>query len=166
MLVEASNNAISKINTFSYDNLIHINYDSNNSISSIIADSQAINNIANTLAIDTQKQINDLSSLGITIPIGTFSGISFLIGKGSDVNLSVNPIGSVKCEFYTSFTSAGINQTLHKIYVAIESQASLILPFQMQKIKNLTSYLISECVIIGEVPSTYLNITSLKDLYK
>ncbi len=166
LLVEASNSAISKINTFSYENLIHINYDSDNTISSIIADGQKINSIANSLAFDTQNQINDLSSIGIYIPIGTLSGISFLIGKGSNINLSVNPIGSVKCDFYTSFSSAGINQTLHKIYVVIESQASLILPFQTQKIKNSTKYLVSECVIIGKVPSTYLNITSLKDLYK
>ena len=60
LLVEASNSAISKINTFSYENLIHINYDSDNTISSIIADGQKINSIANILAVDTQNQINDL----------------------------------------------------------------------------------------------------------
>lgn len=166
MLVTASNNAILNNNSISYENLIQIDYASDNSISSIICSASEINSLTNNLVTTTQNEIDSETRLGINIPLGTLSGISFLIGKGSDVNFAVNPMGRVKCTFNTSFTSAGINQTSHKIYALIECEASLILPFQMKKISSKVEYLISEFLIVGKVPSTYLNITSLNDLIK
>lgn len=166
LLVSASNEAILDVNSVSYDNLIQISYASDNTISSIVCNGSEINVLSNSLVMNAQNRLDENARLGINIPIGTLTGISFLIGKGSNVNFAVNPIGSVKCTFNTSFTSAGINQTSHKIYALIECEASLILPFQMKKINTKIEYLISEFLIVGKVPDTYLNITSLNDLIK
>lgn len=163
MLVKSSNNAILNISTIKYDDIITINY-SEDGISSIVANTATINTIANSLAIETQKEIELNSSLGIKIPIGTLSGVTFLTGKGHKISFAVNPLGNVTCSFYTTFTDAGINQTSHKIYVIISSEATLIMPFASKDISSSIEYLISECLIIGKVPSTYVNISSLSDL--
>ena len=163
MLVKSSNNAILNISTIKYDDIITIKY-SDDAISSIVANTVVINTIANSLAIETQKEIELNSSLGVKIPIGTLSGITFLIGKGHNISFAINPLGSVTCSFYTTFTDAGINQTSHKIYVIISSQANLIMPFSTKNISSSIEYLISECLIIGKVPSTYVNVSSLNDL--
>lgn len=167
LISQASNKTISNnISSIDYNKLITITYSSTNEVSSITANSEIINELGNNLANQTQNEINNLSSLGIKIPIGTFSGIPFLIGKGGNISISLNPIGSVIYRFYTSFTSAGINQTSHKIYLSLESQTSLNLPFKMEIINKKVDFLISECLIVGKVPSFYVNITSLEDLYK
>ncbi len=166
LLVSSSNNAIYNTSTITYDDLITINYDINNDISSIVANSVKINNLANSLAIETQREVDLNAKLGISIPFGTCTGLGFLSGRGSNINLSVSPIGNVTSKFYTSFTSVGINQTSHKIFITIKSEASLILPFGTKSISKSIDYLVCECLIVGDVPNTYLNVSSLSELYK
>ena len=166
MLVVSSNQAIKDLPTITYDDIITISYTDQNNISLISANSQKVNQIANTLARLTQQSIDNATSCGLQIPFGTLTGIPFLVGRGCNLNFAVNSIGNAKCNFYTSFESSGINQTNHKIFVCIESEVSLILPFNIKKINNKANFLLSECVIIGKVPNTYLNITSLNDLPK
>lgn len=158
LLVTSCNNAILNISTIQYDDVVTINY-SGSEISSIVVNSPVVNNIANSLAIETQKEIELNSKLGVSIPIGTLSGITLLTGKGHKVTFIVNPIGRVMCRFYSSFENAGINQTSHKIYVTLDVSASLILPFTSKDITKQVDYLICECVIIGKVPDTYLSLS-------
>ena len=158
LLVTSCNNAILNISTIQYDDVVTINY-SGSEISSIVINSPVVNNIANSLAIETQKEIELNSKLGVSIPIGTLSGITLLTGKGHKVTFIVNPIGRVMCRFYSSFENAGINQTSHKIYVTLDVSASLILPFTSKDITKQVDYLICECVIIGKVPDTYLSLS-------
>ena len=162
ILVDSANLSIS--NSFSadeYKSLINIKYDSSGNIASIESNSLLINKISNNLAVLTQKEIDKRSIVGINIPLGTCSGIGFLSGKGNKINFSISPIGDVLCSFHTIFEGAGINQTSHKIYVDIESEISLILPFTSKRIKRDISFLISECIIVGKVPDTYLGISKL-----
>ena len=166
ILYKSSNNSISKmISQYNYETLVNINYNSNGDITAIYANQLKINELSNFLAIKTQYEIDSYLNLGINIPIGTCTGISLFSGKGKKIKLSINPAGVVKCSFKTSFNSAGINQTSHKIYVNIESKSSLILPFHSETISNNIEFLVSECLIVGKVPQTYFNITSLNDLY-
>lgn len=158
LLVKSCNNAILNISTISYDDLFDIKYDEKGNITSIIANAQTINSIANSLAIETQRELDINSSLGISIPIGTLSGITFLSGRGEKISFSVNPLGNITCDFFTTFNSVGINQTSHKVYIRINATASLILPFSTHQFTKAVDYLISECLIIGQIPDTYLNL--------
>lgn len=165
LLVKSSNNAIAEvINSLAYDDFVKISYASNGDILAIKAETIKINQVSNSLAKATQDEIDKASKLGLNISIGTCSGIGFLSGKGGKINLSIEPIGSASCNFYTSFEEAGINQTNHKIYVEIETEASLILPFGFEKIRQSSNYLLAECVIIGKIPNIYLNNSNISNL--
>ena len=49
----------------------------------------------------------------------------------------------------------GINQTLHRIYLKIKCKASILTPFKsISKIVE-TDILLTETVILGEIPETY-----------
>lgn len=166
MLYESANNSIkSVISQYNYDSLVKINYNSEGDISSIYANQIKINELANFISIRTQFEINKYLNLGVKIPLGTCSGLSILSGKGKKINLTINPISSVKCSFKTSFTSAGINQTNHKIFIIIETNSYLVLPLNSENISTNIEFLISECLIVGKIPQTYFNINSLSDIY-
>ncbi len=165
LLVKSSNNAIGEVtSSLTYDDFVKITYNTNGDILTIEAQTSKINQVGNNLAKCTQDEIDKISKLGIDIPIGTCSGIGFLSGKGNKLNMSIEPIGNASCNFFTTFEDAGINQTNHKIYVDIETEASLILPFGFQKIKKSTNYLLAECVIIGKIPNVYLNNSNIPNL--
>lgn len=164
-LVKSSNSAIGEvINSFDYDDFVKVTYDSSGNVLTIEAQISKVNLVSNNLAKTTQDEMDKISKLGVNIPIGTCSGISFLSGKGNNINFSVEPIGNATCNFYTSFEEAGINQTNHKIFVCIESEATLMFPIGLKKINNSTNYLLAECVIVGKIPNVYLSAENLSSL--
>lgn len=139
-----------------YSDLVTIEKDANNDISLIYADSVKVNALARQMAIVTQSKINSISSFDVNVPLGTLSGIPLLAEKGPKVNIIVAPIGTVNCTFSSTFESAGINQTLHRIYINVESSVDLIIPTAHMNVSTVTPILLCESVIVGKVPQTFL----------
>ena len=122
----------------------------------ISANSAVVNTLAHTTAILSQKKINEIQSFDVNIPLGTLSGIPLLSEKGPTVNVVVSPIGNVSCNFTSMFESAGINQTLHRIYINVQSKVDLIMPTSHVEVETTTPILVCESLIIGKVPDTFL----------
>jgi sporulation protein YunB len=166
LATRAINKSISDVvtNAVIYDDLINVVSDEFGNISMIQANSLRINNLTRDLAQECEKKIEEFGRVGISIPLGTFTGIPLLVGRGPRVCVKMTPIGAVACKFMSNFESAGINQTLHKIYVNINAQIGVVLPLNSVTFNSEQQVLISECVIIGQVPEVYLNSESLDTL--
>ena len=74
------------------------------------------------------------------------------------------PYGNIYCNFRSKFESAGINQTLHKIYVYMKTDVTIVMPMAKLNSVNETESLVCESLIIGEVPHTYLIADETGDL--
>ena len=151
---EALNVAI--MDNCNYSDLVTIEKNADNEVSLIYADSSKVNLIARQMAIASQSRVNELSSFGIQIPIGTLSGVPLLSEKGPNIKIVVSPVGTVNCTFSSTFQSAGINQTLHRVYLNVESVVDLIIPTAHTQVSTNTPILLCESIIIGKVPQTYL----------
>jgi sporulation protein YunB len=147
-----------------YDSLIKIEEDEEGKISLIQANPIAINALTKQLMEATLTNLENMGESGVQIPLGSFSGVAVLNGFGPKVRIRIVPVGSVNANFISEFKSAGINQTNHKIYVNLETNVSLVLPLATKKISTVTQMLICESIIVGEVPVTYLNSTSLDEV--
>ncbi len=154
----AVNSAIFEVmvEPISYGELVTIEKNSNDEITLIAANSMIINKLARDMAQSTETYIEKMGEQDVKIPIGTLSGSPLLAGKGFDVTVKVLPIGSVKCQFVSEFESAGINQTRHKIYLDVVATVSIVLPTSQSTVKTNTPVLVSESIIVGKVPDTYL----------
>ena len=164
--IKAVNNAVSELvtNKNIYDNLVNITTDNEGNIMLIQANSIQINMLTKDLIKTSQIKLEKIGADGINIPIGTFSGINLLNGRGPAVNVKLIPVGDVTCNFQSEFTGAGINQTLHKLYVTVDTNVNIILPIKNNTVKTTTSILICESVIVGKVPEVYLNSNRLDNL--
>ena len=141
--------------SFSYDDLVHISYNSQNEITLIQNDSIKINKLVRKVTELVQKEMDSLSEYAVDIALGTFTGIPFLYGIGPMVSLQLVPIGTVNTEFNSSFTSAGINQTRHSINFQITANVGMLLPANTQKFSTSQDVVICESVIVGKVPEFY-----------
>ncbi len=152
------NNAVSQVlkENASYSSLVDIQRDSNNNVVLISANTLLVNNLARQLAIFSQSQLESLAKSVIEVPFGTISGLPLLAEKGPEIEITVNPIGNVTCEFTSTFQSVGINQTLHRIYINVNSKVDLIIPTAHSVVESTVPVLICESVIVGAVPDTYL----------
>ena len=94
---------------------------------------------------------------------GSFTGFNLLSGRGPGVKIRISTIGNVKTDLKSEFISQGINQTLHRIYLRVDCQVSILTPFD-NITQNITNQiLISENVIVGNIPDTYYNLEGLNE---
>ncbi|MCQ2381837.1 MAG: sporulation protein YunB [Clostridia bacterium] len=155
--VQAVNNGVADIvNASSYSSLTDIRRDSSGAITSISADSVAMNLLATQVSSRAQNYLNVKSQEGILVPIGTFSGIPFLVGRGVPVKLDIKLVGAVNCNFESEFKSAGINQTEHKITLRTYAVVDVILPLYTKRTNVVIEMLFSDSIIVGQVPEFML----------
>ena len=139
-----------------YEDLITIERDEAGDVTSITTDSLKINRIARDTAYLSQENLTKMSEAGIMVPVGALTGIEALAGFGKKININIIPISNVECRFVSKFVSAGINQTLHSLYLEIVSDISIILPSQSTNLASTIEVLICESVIRGKIPEAYL----------
>lgn len=147
-----------------YDDLIKISTNSAGEISLIEANSVIINTISKEIGLTTMNSLASKDKTSVAIPLGSFSGIPLFSGIGPRINVNIMPYGDVKCLFESKFISAGINQTQHKIYLNVNCEISVIIPFSTVVVSAYDEVLLCESVILGEIPSTYLNSKDLTEM--
>ena len=168
LTLKAVNSAVAEVVAESvlYNDLISVVTNNEGDIVMMQANSIMINRLSKELVKIAQSKLETIGEQGVRIPIGNFSGMPILVGRGPEVKIRLLPIGSITCSFDSHFTEAGINQTLHRIYVNIEAVVTMIMPLKNRTISNNLQVLISESILIGKIPSTYLkgNLSDMLDL--
>ena len=140
-----------------YSDLIKIEKNSGGDIVLMTTDSYKINVINREIAVNAEKILKEELKQGIPIPLMVFSGISVLSGYGVIVNFKTISVSSVNSSFSSTFESVGINQTLHSIYIVVESEIIIKMPMSNKKSTCESKVLIGESVLVGKVPEVYLN---------
>ncbi|WP_174721835.1 sporulation protein YunB [Paenibacillus xylaniclasticus] len=106
--------------------------------------------------IDTvQRTLKELGSIPEHIPIGQAVGSTFLSSYGPRVPVKFEPIGSVKVDLNTRQQNAGINMILVEVYIRIEAEVSIIIPFDTKPEVVSTNIPISYLLVVGDVPMYY-----------
>ena len=158
MTVKAVNRAVAEtVNTGTYQQLTEITYGADGKITGMHANVAQINGLSNEIALRSQGFLELFASTGISVPVGTFSGVPVFTGKGPDIKLRVVPVGSVNCIFESEFLGAGINQTRHRVMLKVKSIVNLVMPLGSRNVTAEIEVMLCESVIVGEVPEFYFS---------
>ena len=145
----------------SYDELFTVEKDTDGNVTMITSNVVPINEIISDVAIKIQEEINEQGRKDIQIALGSFTGIKLLSGRGPGIKIRISTIGNVETDLRSEFEAQGINQTIHRIYLQVECEVSILTPFK-DITKNITNQvLIMENVIMGIVPDTYYNLEGI-----
>lgn len=148
-----------------YENLVTVVYNSDNSISSIESNMVNINRIKAKITRSVNDELSCINEHDLSISLGTVSGFEMFYNQGPLIPIKVQPEGYVEATLISSFESAGINQTLHRIIVEIKTDISAIIPGYTSSATVETQFVMAETVIVGRVPGTYTHvITGSEDL--
>lgn len=158
-----NNQATNVMSQYSYQDLVTIEKDNSGNITMIKSNVTPINEIISTIAVRIQEDINNEGRDNIKIPLGTFTGIKILAGRGPDVKITVSSIGNVETDLKSEFTAQGINQTLHRVYLQVKCQVSILTPFSNTEETITNQVLLAENVIVGQMPSTYYNLEGMTE---
>lgn len=149
-------NEITK-NSVSYENLIHIDRDSENRVLSLTSDVMKMNEFKARIILDVQKEFDGNQDSSVNIPIGTLIGSNLFHGQGPSLSLKITLAGNVRADFKSTFESAGVNQTRHRIYLTVGTSVYSFLPGVNSTTDVSTDVLVAETVIVGTVPQLVVN---------
>ena len=92
---------------------------------------------------------------------GSFTGFKLLAGRGPGVKIRISTIGDVETDLRSEFTSQGINQTLHRVYLQVKCNVNILTPFDNISREITNQVLLMENVIVGSIPNTYYNLEGI-----
>ena len=157
-----SNNEATKImENYSYSDMLNITKDDNGNVKMVEANIVTINEIISQIPLNIQKQMEKTENNTFAIKLGSFLGSNLFAGRGPNVNIKMQLIGNLDTQLKSEFISAGINQTLHRIYLEISCNIVILTPYETIEDKIVNQVLLAEGVIIGNVPSSYYNLEGL-----
>lgn len=144
-------------NSAEYNNICKIHVDSAGKITAISVNSGSVNKLKSDTVSLIIKTLKNETKDSFKVPLGTLTGSRFFSAKGPEVELTVIPLGTVASELVQKFTSVGINQTLHSLYLEIRICVKIASPFSSADINVSTNVCIAETVIVGEIPFSFRN---------
>ena len=154
----ANEEATNVMKEHTYDEIFTLEKDKDGNITMIKSNIIAINEIISDVAVKIQNTINQRGRENIEIALGSFTGFKLLSGKGPGVPIKISSIGNVETDLRSEFSEKGINQTLHRVYLKVDCEVSILTPYNSITEKVSNQVLLIENVIVGKIPSTYYNL--------
>lgn len=140
-----------------YQDMIRYVFNEQGDVIMMQPDTRYINEFTTRVSLAVQRQLEELSRETVSIPLARVMGIDILGGYGPDLKIRIVPAGySLPPQLEDSFSSAGINQTRHKIYLKLSTKVKLIIPFCSKAIDVTADIPVTEVVIVGQVPQVYV----------
>ena len=90
-------------------------------------------------------------------------GYIIFAGRGPHVSVRLLPVGHASVKLISTIESAGINQTCHTIRAEVTAEVQTAIPFAQTTTKTTYACLLSETLIVGTVPDSYMEFESTSD---
>ena len=161
-IVNDSNEVIQKLGIF-YEDFFTVIKDSNDKVTMVKANSALINQINMIMQTEIQNRLNELRTKSLYIPTGAFTGLTFLSAYGSKVPINAKIVSKCYTVLSSEFKEMGINQPLHRLQINCFVEIVLTVPKGKVKSDVTNEILVTEAVIVGEVPSTFLGENTTTD---
>lgn len=142
----------------SYADFITIQRDEGGAITALTTDMAQMNLLRAELTAAILEALDGVDVSDIRVPLGSLFDLEPLWAKGPAIKARAMTVGTVRAEFDSRFTSAGVNQTLHRIWLEVAVPMKLLLPGGTAEAEVNTRLCVAETVIVGKVPDTYLQV--------
>ena len=167
MAVQTLNEAAAELlssGEVTYDSLMHVTMDENGQVRLIQANTPEMNRLASRVSLLAQGRLQEKRDQVVRIPLGSALGMTIFAGAGPRIQVHILPVGSVHAEFHTDFQTAGINQTRHRVSLALTAQVQLVIPTGAKTVEVMTQVAMAESIIVGEVPETFTDVGEDMDM--
>lgn len=139
-----------------YDRIVYFEKDLNGKITALKTNIGEVNKLkTDTLNIINDEILaNEDSQMGI--PLGSLFLPELFSGKGPLIPVKILSIRNSDATFESSFTHAGINQTMHQLRMCVLVDVSVLVLGKTVCFSVSSDVVVAETVIVGAVPDTFL----------
>ncbi|TCL35802.1 sporulation protein YunB [Anaerospora hongkongensis] len=136
--------------------LITVRVDDHGKVVLIQPNAMEFNKLAADTTIKVQDGLRAIADEKIYIPIGQVVGSQLIASWGPNIVVTIIPVGTVQVNVVDKFEQAGINQTRHMVYLMATTTVRIVIPLVSKSVSVNTQVPITEYVVVGEVPNTYV----------
>ena len=139
-----------------YDRIVYFEKDLNGRITALKTNIGEINRLKTDVLNIINNEILTSDESGLGVALGSLFFPEFLSGKGPKLPVKILVIRNSEADFYSDFSEAGINQTLHKLNMEVFLDVTVLVLGSTTEFTISSHMVVAETVIVGDVPETYL----------
>ena len=152
------NNAVNQVlgeGAFLAEDFVELEKNHDGEVTAVRSNMAKINELSAVL-LDRVVGLTENRMLTVSIPAGNLTGLSLLMGRGPGIPVEIQVLTSSHVEFRNDIITAGINQTKHQISLLVIVDIDVLVPWGTESTQVCTEVLISDTVLLGQVPQTFL----------
>ncbi len=138
-----------------YARMVDIQKDAQGNVTAVQTNIAEVNRLKTAVLRRVDEKLHGLSTEELSVPVGSVLLPELFSGQGPFVPVRVVAVRKSDAVFRNTFTSAGINQTLHQITIDIHVTITVLTWSGTMEIAVDSAVLAAETVIVGTVPTTY-----------
>ena len=138
-----------------YDRIVYFEKDLDGRITALKTNMSEVNRLKTAILnlINDEILAMDASELGI--PVGNFIIPEIFSGKGPSIPIRILSIRNSDASFHSTFSEAGINQTLQQLNMDIQVDVAVLVLGQTSSFTVSSQVVVAETIIVGQVPEMF-----------
>ena len=139
-----------------WSDLVQLVKDGEGQITAAVTDVGRVNELQAALAGDVIAALTAPNTADLGVPLGNLLPSPFFSGLGPKVPIRILSVSEVEVKLMSRFTSAGINQTLHRLLLTISARVRVLIPTGTVTAIVYADVTAAETLIVGRVPDSYM----------
>ena len=139
-----------------YEDLVRLEKNDAGTVTAMQIDMDRANRLRASVLEQVDLRIPDMSKEDVSVPVGNIFFPALFSGRGGYLPVRVVSLRSSNAELNSSFTQAGINQTLHSLELEVAVEILLLTPAGFLNLNVETEVPVAQTVIVGGVPNALI----------
>lgn len=156
-LINDAVNVQIEVGNIQYERIVYFEKDLDGRITALKTNMSEINRLKTSILNLINDEILAMDTSDLGIPLGSLILPEVLSGRGPEIPIKIISIRNSDAYFESSFSQAGINQTLHKLSMNVLVDVSVLVLGKTENFTVKSQVVVAETVIVGNVPNTYLD---------
>lgn len=111
-----------------------------------------------TQILDVSMRTDDGTPIEMDIPLETLVGVNLIRGFELPLPVRILMMTTPDVKYHNELISAAINQSKYQLYLHVDVEIDVLVPWDRTTVVVETDVLLAETVIVGEVPGTYIEV--------
>ena len=139
-----------------YDRIVYFEKDLDGRITALKTNMSEVNRLKTDVLNIINDEIMALDNSDIGVPLGSLFLPELFSGRGPAIPVHILSIRNSDANFVSSFSQAGINQTLHRLNMEVSIDVAVLVLGETSSFTVSSEVVVAETIIVGQVPNTFL----------
>lgn len=145
------------------EDLVRLEKDGDGTVTAAVTDMRRLNALQASLAADVIDRLTGPAAADLSVPLGNLLPSPLFSGLGPRVPIRILAVSEPEVHLRSRFTSAGINQTLHRLLLELRAEVRVLIPGGTVTARVWSDVTVAETVIVGRVPESYMYFESSEE---